>query len=84
MENRPKNLAAKAAMLGVGMVLAFAAYAVSIGPVYYCWAAFSANMTTHSKIERFYAPLFAVAPVAVDYRDVSRIAGHQLTNRPLQ
>ena len=71
-------------MVAIGLVLALLAYALSIGPVYYCWAAFSADMSTHSKIESFYSPILEVVPLAREYRDVSRIAGHHLTDLPLQ
>jgi hypothetical protein len=68
--------ASMAAMFVIGLLVATVTYVASIGPVYYCWAAFSANMGTHSKIEWFYSPLLERIPVARDYRDVSRIAGH--------
>jgi len=83
MEEKRSSLAARGAMLAIGLLLASLTYVLSIGPVYYCWAAFSADMATHSKIEAFYSPVLERAPLACEYRDVSRIAGHQLTGRPL-
>ena len=83
MQEQRSRLAAKAAMVACGLLLTLLAYVVSIGPVYYCWAAFIADMATHGKIESFYSPVLEAAPLAREYRDVSRIAGHQLTGRPL-
>lgn len=82
-EKEGSHLAAKAAMLAICLVLTSLVYVVSIGPVYYCWAAFSADMGAHSQIESFYSPLLEVAPLAREYRDASRIAGHHLTDLPL-
>jgi hypothetical protein len=66
----------------VGATLLLLGYMLSIGPVYYLWARCSADMSVHEKIEGFYAPLLGHGPrwlktQLTDYRDVSRIAGHQ-------
>jgi hypothetical protein len=66
----------------VGATLLFLGYVLSIGPVYFLWARCSADMATHDKIEGFYSPLLAYGPrwlkrQLTDYRDVSRVAGHQ-------
>jgi hypothetical protein len=84
-EKQRSRRAAQAAILAVGLVLLSLAYFFSIGPVYYCWAALSADMAAHSEIEWFYSPLLEcnlpwIRGLARDYRDVSRIAGHHLTN----
>lgn len=89
MKEKRNRLTVQAAMLGMGLWLACFVYVISIGPVYFCWAAFSANMTTHGQIERFYSPILEGAPSWVrsqahDLRDVSRLAGHHLTERPLR
>lgn len=63
---------------GVAAALLLVAYIVSIGPVYYAWARWNADMSTHETIEGFYAPLLRHGPEWLTaYRDVSRIAGHQ-------
>ena len=61
-----------------GAALLLLAYILSIGPVYYLWAKYSANMATHETIEGFYSPLFRHGPGwLTEFRDASRIAGHQ-------
>ena len=68
----------------IAIALAWLAYMLSIGPVYYLWARCSADMAVHAKIEGFYFPLLHRGPQwlrtnLTDYRDVSRIAGHDAT-----
>jgi hypothetical protein len=68
-------------MTFAAVCLIFLAYVLSIGPVYYLWARFSVDMTTHATIERFYSPVLTSGPTwlqrqLIDYRDVARLAGY--------
>jgi hypothetical protein len=75
----PKNRwAAIFLVTGVRVALLLVAYILSIGPVYYVWGRWSADMSTHETIEGFYSPLFRHGPQwLTEYRDASRIAGHE-------
>lgn len=69
-------------LAGLGISMAALFYMLSIGPVYYLWARWSADMGMHERIEAFYSPVLKRGPrwlktTLTEYRDASRIAGYR-------
>lgn len=79
MQAKFNSFSARAAVLAIGVAVGLLMYVASIGPVYYCWAAFNADMAVYAKLERFYSPALETASPAREYRDASQIAGYDLT-----
>lgn len=89
MRLHQKSWSAKALLVAIGIALLLLCYVASIGPVYYCWAAFSADMTTHAKIEAVYSPVLEHGSqwsrnALTAYRDVARIEGHRRLRDPVE